>query len=172
VQEVEEDIPISDPTTQPEAEIEERAETAPESEPEKPTKQVVNAPIQAETGQDGTETGDVDVQAASGGTALSGATVDNASFNYPYWFQQSFNKIARNFRMPFAYDGTIVCAVYFQVIKSGRVIDIEIRESSGIPRFDEACKAAVERSAPFPPLPSEFRDEIIGITLPFKWNPR
>jgi TonB family protein len=44
--------------------------------------------------------------------------------------------------------------------------------SSGISRFDDACVLAIQRSAPFPPLPKNFREEIIGITLPIKFDER
>ena len=103
------------------------------------------------------------------GSPFAGATVDNASFDYPYWFVQAFNKINFNFKKTVPLDGSVICVVYFQVIKSGRVIDVKIKQSSGIDAVDRDCIAAIERSAPFPPLPSEFRDEIIGITVPIKY---
>ena len=46
---------------------------------------------------------------------------------------------------------------------------MKIKQSSGIDAVDRDCIAAIERSAPFPPLPREFRDEIIGITVPIKY---
>ncbi len=70
-------------------------------------------------------------------------------------------------RNPVSTDATITCTVYFQVIKSGRLINVEVVESSGIAIFDEACVRAIKRSAPFPNLPHDFVDEIIGITIPF-----
>jgi TonB family protein len=97
--------------------------------------------------------------------------VDNASFDYPYWFTQAFYKIQSNWRNPVSADYSIVCAIYFQVLKSGRVIELRVEESSGVRAYDEACLRAVERSTPFPPLPRAFPDEIIGITLPFKYEP-
>jgi len=173
VEEIEPDIPISDPITKPAAEIEKPSPGPEEKEPEK-EKSVQKLPDSetAETGdedQSGDAEGKVDVEAtAAGGTVLSGASVDNASFNYPYWFTQAFYKISGNLRNPVNYDGTLVCVVYFQVIQSGRAFDIKIVEPSGIEAFDQACLAAIERSTPFPPLPREFNSEVIGITLPFK----
>jgi len=121
---------------------------------------------------DGTGT-ELDESATGGeGSPFAGATIDNASFNYPYWFTQAFRKIRSNWRNPVSHQGTLVCVIYFQVIQSGRVINLQIRESSGIDAFDDACLRSVERSAPFPPLPREFREEIIGINLPFKYQPR
>ncbi len=157
------DIPIDDPTSKPKVKIE---KPEPKPEPEKPVK---NKPVKAETAdetQAGNEVGPTDVDVAAG-SPFAGATVDNVSFDYPHWFNLAFNKIAGNFRNPVNVDGQIICLIYFKVIRSGKVIDARIEESSGFQSFDEACLAAVERSRPFPPLPPEFRDEIIGITVPF-----
>lgn len=106
------------------------------------------------------------------GSPFAGATVDNLSFDYPYWFEQTFSKIQSNWINTVEVDGEIVCVIYFQVIKSGRLIESRVETESGIEVFDQGCLAAIHKSAPFPPLPSEFADEVIGITLPFKYSPR
>lgn len=105
------------------------------------------------------------------GSPFAGAAIDNSSFNYPYWFPQAFNKILSNWRNTVESDGPLVCVIYFQVIRSGRVLEPRVLKPSGIPAFDNGCLIAIERSAPFPPLPDDFRDEIIGITIPFKYEP-
>lgn len=162
-----EDIPISDPKTMKEAKLTPKEKPKPPKKQNKPkSKKQTNASNQTGSEKDGeskkVETG--------GGSPFEGATIDNATFNYPYWFTQTFNKIASNYRNTFLYDGTLVCVVYFQVIKSGRVIELRIEKSSGFSEFDETCLRAIESSKPFPPLPNDFRDEILGITLPFKNN--
>jgi len=159
-----EEIPIDDPTTKPAVEIEEPVvEPDPTPEPE------VKPPVQAqpaEHNQTGTADGQTEVQAPAG-TSISGVSVDNASFNYPYWFTLTWNQLNQNFRIPIQIDGKVYCDIYFQVIKSGRMIEVKVANSSGIPQFDEACVAAVERTAPFAPLPRQFLEEIIGITITF-----
>jgi len=151
------DISIDAPTTAKKAVIK------PKEKKDKRTRPKVPNQIVSEEGQK-----EIESPATAGGSPFQGATIDNSSFDYPYWFTQAFNKIASNWRNPVAYEGTLVCAVYFQVIRSGRVVELRLETSSGIPAFDNACLTAIERSAPFPPLPREFRDEIIGITVPFK----
>lgn len=106
------------------------------------------------------------------GSPFAGATIDNLSFDYPYWFEQAFSKIQSNWINSVEVDGEIVCVIYFQVIKSGRLIEARVETASGIEAFDQGCLASIYKSAPFPPLPSEFADEVIGITLPFKYSPR
>jgi len=115
---------------------------------------------------------EIQSDATSAGSPFAGAVVDNPDFNYGYWFEQAFTKIQSNWTNPVEVDGAIVCVIYFQVIKSGRLTESRVETSSGIQAFDQGCLAAVQRSAPFPALPEEFRDEIIGITLPFKYQPR
>lgn len=114
---------------------------------------------------------EIETQSTAAGQMFAGATVHNESFDYPYWFEQAFNKISANFRNPVSSDAPIIAVVYFEVIQSGRVVDVHIVESSDVQPFDDACIRAIERSAPFPPLPKSFQDEIIGITLPFKFEP-
>jgi TonB family protein len=143
------EVPISSPTTV------KKAAAVPKK------KQVSQEAPTAET------SGETEVPGTGVGTPFRGASTDNAAFTYPYWFRQTFNKISGNFRNPVVYDGTLVCAIYFQVIRSGRMIELRVIETSGIREFDDACLAAIQRSTPFPPLPDEFAEEIIGITVPF-----
>lgn len=150
------EIPISDPVTKEAVEIKPKKEEKP-----KKTNQKKPPPQSSQPGEQ------VEITGTGAGSPFQGATIDNASFNYPYWFTQAFNKLSGNFRNPVAYDGTLVCTIYFQVIKSGRIIELKVVASSGMDAFDNACLEAVRRSTPFPPLPRQFTDEIIGITVPF-----
>ncbi|KAA3636705.1 MAG: energy transducer TonB, partial [Calditrichaeota bacterium] len=52
---------------------------------------------------------------------------------------------------------------------SGRIIEAKIVRSSGFPSIDRDCLAVFDRIKSFPPLPDDFRDEIIGITLTIKY---
>jgi TonB family protein len=141
--------------------------------PKKPKKDKKKYEGQKDTGAEsksGAVDGDANVAEASG-SPFAGATVDNADFNYPYWFTQAFYKIQTNWQNPVDADGEIICVVYFQVLASGRVVETRVEKPSGIPAFDDACIYAVKRSSPFPPFPREFTDEILGITIPFKYQP-
>ncbi len=161
------EIPIDDPTTIDEPAKIDKPKPKPEKKPEKAK------PVQTDTkATSGAGNGkkEIDVASSGAGSPFASATIDNASFDYPYWFTQTFNKIAGNFRNTVVIDGRVVCVVYFQVIRSGRLMIVEVEQSSGIPAFDRDCLSAIERSAPFPPLPKEFRDEIIGISVPFTNN--
>lgn len=133
----------------------------PVPQPEKTT-----SPAESESKVDETKADKPSEVSGTQGSPFAGATVDNTNFQYPYWFTQTFNKIHGNLRNTVSTDELLVCTIYFQVLKSGRVVNLRVEKSSGVEAFDDACLLAVERSAPFPPLPDEFVEEIIGITLP------
>lgn len=168
-----EDIPVDDPVSKPKVEVEKPKKKEPEREQPKPQKSP-ETEVQEEASQqaEGTDDSEIDTEATGSGGQFSGATVDNAAFDYPYWFRQTFTKIQRAWRNPVTADFDIVCVVRFYVLRTGRVIDPQVVESSGVPSFDRSCLESLERASPFPPFPREFRDEIIGITIPFKYEPR
>ncbi len=105
------------------------------------------------------------------GTKFGSVAVDNANFNYPYYFVQAFGKIQRNWSNPVAANQKMSCVIYFQIIRSGTVLESAIEKSSGLPAYDRACLRAVQVSSPLPPLPADFRDDIIGIHLEFPYEP-
>ncbi len=161
-------LPVSDPTSKPIASTQKKKEPPKQKKTQK--KPYQSGAEKGDQDQTGSESGNTDVGQAAG-SPFAGATTDNASFNYPYWFSQAFYKIQTNWINPIEADGAIVCVVYFQVLKSGRVVETKVEKSSGIPAFDQACVTAIDRSSPFPPFPKEFADEILGITIPFKYEP-
>ena len=166
------DIPISSPETVDEPAVvpeKPKPKPKPKSKPEAPQEQ----PAATASGSTGEAEGEKTVEApVGGGSPFAGATIDNVSFDYPYWFTQAFNKIGSNYHIRIEYGRPLVCVIYFQVIRSGRLVDARIEQSSGDNEFDDVCLRSVQNSAPFPPLPGNFVDEIIGITIPFKYDPR
>ncbi len=135
----------------------------------KPNQRKVHADEEASALADQAAKYEIKTQNTGAGSPFAGAAIDNPNFDYPDWFTLAFRKIQINWSNQANIDGTVVCVVSFQVIRSGRVIDPKIIQSSGIGLFDQGCLAAVTKSSPFPPLPSDFADEIIGITVPFKY---
>ena len=155
-----EDVPIREMTTKPEVEVK-------KPEPEKQERKPAETPvIEDNAASDQGEGEGTEVDAPSGG-AISGARVANAGFDYPYWFTLIWNKINQNHRFAVAIDGKVYCDVTFVVIASGRIIETEVVNPSGIPAFDQSCILALERSSPLPPLPNDWLDEIVEITVTF-----
>lgn len=117
--------------------------------------------------QEGTSASDL----AGPGTAFGTVLVDNAGFDYPYFFVQAFGKIQQNWSNPVAANQALSCIIYFQVMRTGTVLDSKIEKTSGVAAFDRACLRAVQVSSPLPPLPADFGEDIIGIHLEFPYQP-
>lgn len=164
-------VPISTPETQEEpVEIEKPPEEEVEEKPE--PERDTSYKGQAETA-DRDQEGGTDVSEQMGpGSPFGSVTVDNASFQYPSYFMRTRQKIQRAWSNPVRANKQISCFIYFQILRSGTILDPVIRQSSGVDAYDRACMRALQAANPLPPLPSEFQDDIIGITLEFPFIPR
>ena len=60
--------------------------------------------------------------------------------------------------------------VLFRVEKNGKLDNIKIIESSGDKQADKAAINAVEITAPFRPLPAEFKGQSVDVQLYFDYN--
>ncbi len=161
------EIPISKPESKTELKPVEKKEETPKPKPKKDT----GYKGQADKAED-SQAGGTDVTDQIGaGTQFGSVAVDNASFQYPYYFIQAFGKIQRNWSNPVAANQPLSCIIYFKVIRSGSVLDPDIEKSSGVTAYDRACLRAVQASSPLPQLPTDFRDDIIGIHLEFPYQP-
>lgn len=58
----------------------------------------------------------------------------------------------------------------FKIAKSGRMLSCRVLKSSGLPAADQAALRAVELTAPFRPLPVEFKGQSIDIQFTFDYN--
>ena len=58
----------------------------------------------------------------------------------------------------------------FKISKDGRLLSVGIHKSSGLPAADNAAINAVKLTAPFRPLPPEFRGNSVDIQFTFDYN--
>ena len=58
----------------------------------------------------------------------------------------------------------------FKIAKDGRLLSCRVHKSSGMPSADQAALKAVELTAPFRPLPADFRGQSIDIQFTFDYN--
>ena len=58
----------------------------------------------------------------------------------------------------------------FKIAKDGRLISCRIHKSSGLPSADQAALKAVELTAPFRPLPADFKGASVDIQFTFDYN--
>lgn len=78
-------------------------------------------------------------------------------------------RIKRNWNPPKG-DASKRVVVLFKIGRDGRLLSLRIGKSSGSIPNDDAAKAAIELTAPFKPLPPEFKGSSIDIEFTFDYN--
>ena len=58
----------------------------------------------------------------------------------------------------------------FKIAKDGRLLSCRVNRSSGLPSADQAALKAVELTAPFKPLPADFKGQSIDIQFTFDYR--
>lgn len=58
----------------------------------------------------------------------------------------------------------------FSIARDGRLLNVSIHKSSGLPAADKAAIDAVKLTAPFRPLPPEFKGKSVDIQFTFDYN--
>jgi TonB family protein len=121
--------------------------------------------------QDQTKITKKDQQAAEYGLGhgISSAQVDDYNFGSPYYLSLVFGKIRDGWENPLQSSSTLMTTIYFRILKDGGVVEAKVEKSSGIDLFDQSAMRAIVSSAPFPPLPSEFTGDYLGIHLEFEY---
>lgn len=105
------------------------------------------------------ETAPAQPSAAAGKKQESVAVASTTSeFQFPPYLLIVRDKVERNWSPPPGVKGATV-KVMFKVLRTGRVGDAKLVESSGNFYFDQAAMRAILASSPFPPLPEGFFKE-------------
>jgi TonB family protein len=78
-------------------------------------------------------------------------------------------RIKRNWTPPSDNRNKRIVAL-FTIGRDGRLLGLRIQTSSGEPLADEAAKAAIRASAPFRPLPANYRQNDIDVQFIFDYN--
>ena len=116
------------------------------------------------TGGGGTGTG-------GGFGSGSGDPFGISGFPFSYYLQILSDRITANWftsLVDTGVGGQYQTQVYFRIYKNGQISDLRVDVSSGVQAFDLSALRAIQSSAPFPPLPSEYDGQYLGITLIFE----
>jgi len=107
--------------------------------------------------------------AGSGSGSGIGVSVDSGNFPYVGYINILRNKVAENWTpAPYAYSGIKKVLIYFSISKNGSVDKLTVKETSGVSYIDRSAIRSVKNSSPFPPLPSGFPDEYLGVYFMFE----
>jgi protein TonB len=117
--------------------------------PEKPeTEPAEQEPIPSPPSAPAAKTG-----GKSEGVAVSAGSED---FKFPPYLAIIRDKIERHWSPPPGAVQGAKAKIQFSVLRSGRVGDVKLQDSSGNFYFDQAAVRAILLSSPFPPMPEEF----------------
>ena len=98
-----------------------------------------------------------------GGGAASGIHSD---FQFTYYVERMLALIESRWYKPAVPTGTRA-RVRFVILKDGRLEDIRLEESSGMPSFDRAALRAIYAANPLPPLPPAYGKPSLTVHLSF-----
>jgi TonB family protein len=107
---------------------------------------------------------------ADTGSAFS-SQIGLSNFPFTYYLQIIIDRVSNNWFTSLVSPGTtgsFQSTVHFMIYKNGQISEPKIEESSGIRSLDLSALRAIKTSAPFPPLPTAYEDEYLGIYLIFE----
>ena len=124
---------------------------------------------------DQVETDNLDVSAlhsmttAGQGGAEKTVQASFTNFPYPWYITQVRNALWTAWQKYKPKNGQgLSSLISFNVDKNGAVFEIQLEHSSGDEAYDYAALNAARDSGPYPPLPDDFKKEILTVTVEFK----
>ncbi|MDR1511609.1 MAG: TonB C-terminal domain-containing protein [Endomicrobium sp.] len=92
---------------------------------------------------------------------------DAPDFRYSYYAGEIVKKISEQWKWIENY-GQLRVIVYFKIRRNGSVFDVSIKESSSNKEYDRYALDTIHRTAPFPDLPEDYRNDVLGVYFEFK----
>lgn len=96
-------------------------------------------------------------------------SISKLDIDFGPYIQVIEKKIKTNWHPPKENENKEVI-LQFKILKDGKIDSIKIIKSSNFSAMDLAAERALKVSAPFPPLPSAFKEESIDIDFLFDYN--
>lgn len=110
-------------------------------------------------------------QAASGAFAAGAAAADTSSLRFQVYYTEIWERVRRQWVLPEALvksRANLEAVVVARIRRDGALAKLWLEKSSGNSRLDASAMRAVEKAAPFPPLPSVVRGRDHEIGLRFR----
>jgi len=89
--------------------------------------------------------------------------------NWGPYMRDLEQRIKRNWSPPKG-DSSKRVVITFTIARDGRLLTHKVTKSSGVPMADRAAMSAIELTAPFRPLPPEFKGQSVPIEFTFDYN--
>lgn len=158
------DVPV---LPEPEVEPPTPEPPAPRPEPRReppaertPPRQEPPARTEEPPGPVGREGGDFH---GSGRFGVRAVGADGATFEFSYYLDQMLGQIERSWVRPPGEE--LEALVSYRVLRDGRIVDVELEESSGSRSFDLSALRALRNASPLPRLPAAFRQDSLEVNL-------
>ncbi len=176
------DQPVEEPAAEPVEEVvEERIPEEPDPEPRRvvaprprPEQRQSLADRLAERLNaqevDSRETPEEPQPAQSQAAPAASARVTAARFPYAWYLSIIQGKTSSNWKQPssrLVTQSQLSTQVSFRITRAGAVELLTVRRSSGSPNVDQSAVKAVRSSAPFPPLPDDYLEDHLDVTIDF-----
>ncbi len=135
-----------------------------------------DSPTLLKEGQEG-QSGDrgFDFNQAERGSASAGVSyygqysLNTYQWNFAPWLHKFGNQLHRHWIPPYAYSrlGMIhgMTSVRLVIAKNGRIISFDVLDTEGHQSLHEASEAALKAFAPYAPLPANFPEEHLVLTI-------
>lgn len=110
-------------------------------------------------------------QAASGAFAASAASADTSSLRFQVYYTEIWERVRHQWVLPEALvksPRNLEAVVVARIRRDGSLAKVWLERSSGNSRLDASALRAVEKAAPFPPLPSVVREREHEVGLRFR----
>lgn len=100
-------------------------------------------------------------------------TPDTVKFPYMYYLKNIRERVSNNWswsRSEGGATGVVKTVVYFKINRDGNIAEPLFKEKSGDRVFDDIAIRSVKISAPFPPLPSGYEEDTLGVYFEFAYK--
>ena len=102
-------------------------------------------------------------------TTPTSATNQIADPDLGPYMQELQRRIKYNWHPPKGNESRKVMLL-FKIAKNGQLLSCKVKKSSGLPSADQAALNAVKMTAPFRPLPSDYKGTNVEIQFTFDYN--
>lgn len=99
---------------------------------------------------------------------VSRLSIRNPKIDYSAYMADVQRQVRRSWSPPRGFSGKRVIVI-FRIDHDGRIIEKTIKQSSGLPAADAAALAALDKAAPFPPLPKGGEPDV-AVSFTFDYN--
>lgn len=159
--------PVPTPLSKPPAPPRKKAEKKPAKSPSRTAKKPDARKTPAQVSSRGGSGGSAGVTAQKGGSQRKGKSKSAGNSDVTNYPAKVHRKLVRAVRAPRGgRKARSRAVVHFTIRRNGAVANIRLARSSGSGPFDQAVLKAVQRAAPFPPIPAAAGKSSWSFTLP------